>query len=139
MHTLKGEWPQAEAFFAREMEAADIGARSRARLFMACVPAHAGRFDESLSRLETAMAGDLQEGFTGGPYLDKLRVKALLHWEMGDTAAAMAAWDKLFETVRAQGAGEVGDWTSGYRNNFVLHTLYELIRASSSIANSITL
>jgi len=97
MYLFKRDYERADSCFELLATSDDRSKRSFGRMNLAAVPMYRGRFEEALQILEDGMAADRMEQYVGISASEKPRLRALIHLEMGEHAAALEAARKSME------------------------------------------
>ena len=97
MYLFKRDYARADSCFEVLAKSNSRSRRSLGRMYLATVPMYRGRFSEALQTLEDGIAADRMEQYVGISAAAKHRMTALVHMELGDSAAALEAGRKVTE------------------------------------------
>jgi tetratricopeptide (TPR) repeat protein len=97
MYLFKRDYSGADSCFKCMATSESRSTRSLGRMYLATVPLYRGKFSEGLRVLEDGIAADRMEQYVGLSTASKYRMMALVHMELGDSAAALEAGRKCSE------------------------------------------
>jgi tetratricopeptide (TPR) repeat protein len=106
---LRRDYGRAANYFRDMMLTKDRGARGRGRFYTAAISAYQGKLDEAVAELNRGLALDRLEGNAGEDHRMKVRLKAAILAERGETEEAVTESRVMLDIARGE-TGALKEW-----------------------------